>query len=442
MKCWRGICAFSTRDVVDLALVAADLVHQAAHAVAQPLDGARGEADGHQLVGDLLAGAQVVLVLGALGLERLAQLVEQAADAREFLQRLALQLEQARGLRGLGGLLVLVLALFLFDLRLFVFRRGGDPLRIEVVLGVRVDQAVDHLVDAHLVLLDLVGEVEDLLHRGRAGADRLDHVAQAFLDALGDLDLALAREQLDRAHLAHVHAHRVGGAAEFGVDRRQRRLGLLLDVLVGLGHRRGVGGDEQRLLVGRLVVDLDAHVAEGRDDGFDLLGVDQVVGQVVVDLGVGEEAALLAELDQVLEARAARLGVFLRQLRRDQPRVLAAAAPAAPALALGLDLGDFGFEELQRRLGAVLIGSFGLAGNGGRRGTLGCSLRRRPPCAPSRAASARPRASWRGCRCGYRCARATFFAAGRAARPFSFRRLTAPGLLFRRLHLLDFTCAS
>ena len=114
---------------------------------------------------------------------------------------------------------------------------GGGPLRIEVVLGVRVDQAVDHLVDAQLVLLHLVGEVEDLLHRGRAGADRQDHVAQAVLDALGDLDLALAREQLDRAHLAHVHAHRVGGAAEFGIDRRERGLGLLLDVLVGLRHR-------------------------------------------------------------------------------------------------------------------------------------------------------------------------------------------------------------
>ena len=288
----------------------------------------------------------------------LRELLEQAADARELLQRLALQLEQARRLRGLGGLLVLVLALFLLDLRLFVFRRRRGLLRIEVVLGVRVDQAVDHLVDAQLVLLHLVGEVEDLLHRGRAGADRQDHVAQAVLDALGDLDLALAREQLHRAHLAHVHAHRVGGAAEFGIDRRERGLGLLLDVLVGLGHRLGVGGDEQRLLVGRLVVDLDAHVAEGGDDGFDLLGIDQIVGQVVVDLGVGEEAALLAELDQVLEARAARLGVFLRHLGRDQPRVLAAAAPAAAALALGLDLGDFRFEQLERLLGAVLIGVF------------------------------------------------------------------------------------
>ena len=44
-------------------------------------------------------------------------------------------------------------------------------------------------------------------------------VLRPGLDALGDLDLALAREQLDRAHLAQVHAHRIVGAAEILVER-------------------------------------------------------------------------------------------------------------------------------------------------------------------------------------------------------------------------------
>src|SRR5690606_40795077 len=73
----------------------------------------------------------------------------------------------------------------------------------------------------------------------------------------------------------------------------------------------------------------DVCSSDLRDDGLDLLGVDEVVGQVVVDLGVGEEAALLAELDEVLEARAPGLGVFLRQLGGDEPLVLAPAAAAA-----------------------------------------------------------------------------------------------------------------
>jgi hypothetical protein len=339
-------------DVLDLALVRADLFDQAAHAVAQPLDRARGEADRHQLIGDLVAHLEVILVARALVLQRLLQLLEQAADAIELLHRLALELEQAGRLRGV--LLFLRDALVFLDLGFLVLlggRRGGLP-RLEFLFRVRVDEAVDHLVDARLVLLHLLCEDEDFLHRGRAGADRLDHVAQAVLDALGDLDLAFAREQLHRAHLAHVHAHRVGGAAELRIHRGERSLGLLLDVLVGLGDGLRVGGDEEGFLVGRLVVDLDAHVAERGDDGFDLLRVDQVVGQVVVDLRVGEEAAVLAELDQVLKPRAAGFGVFLRHLRRDQPGVLLALA-AQPALALRLRRSDVGFQQLERGLRAL-----------------------------------------------------------------------------------------
>src|SRR3954464_3242037 len=351
------------RDVMDRALVAPDLVDQAAHAVRQALDRARRKADRHQLVRDLVANTEVVLVLGALVLQRLEQLLEQPADAREFLQRLAFELEQARGLCRLGGFLVL-LAFFLLDLRFLVLGRLG-ALRIEVFLGVRIDQAIDHLVDAHLILLDLVREVEDLRHRGRAGADRQDHVPQAVLDALGDLDFAFARQQLDRAHLAHVHAHRVGGAPEFRVDRRERRFGLLFHILVRLGDGLSFGSDQQLLLVGRLVVDLDAHVGASREARLDLLGVDQVLGQVVVDFRIREEAALLAELDQVLQPIAPGLGILFRHLRRDEPLVLAA-APAA--LALDLDLGDLGLEELERLLGALdrrlraLRLVFGLAG--------------------------------------------------------------------------------
>ena len=40
-----------------------------------------------------------------------------------------------------------------------------------------------------------------------------------------------------------------------------------------------------------------------------ILRVDDVIRQVVVDLGVGEETSLLAQLDEVLQARLARFGV-------------------------------------------------------------------------------------------------------------------------------------
>jgi hypothetical protein len=60
-----------------------------------------------------------------------------------------------------------------------------------------------------------------------------------------------------------------------------------------------------------VLVDGNAHVVEGADDAFDRFRIDDVVRQVVVDLGVGQEAAFLAELDQGLEFLAAALELFL-----------------------------------------------------------------------------------------------------------------------------------
>jgi hypothetical protein len=214
-------------------------------------------------------------------------------------ERVVLQLLQV----GAGDRVVLFRALVLLDLLELLFLAH---LLLDDVVAVLVDQAVDELVDAHLVLLDQLGHAQDLLDRRRARRDRVDHVLQAVLDALGDLDLALAREELHRAHLAHVHAHRVRGAAELGVDGgRERFLGLLDHVL--LGDRGGRLVHEELLGVRGLVVHGDAHVGQHRDHAFDLLGVGHVVRQVVVDLGVSKEPALLAEHDEVLEALFLRL---------------------------------------------------------------------------------------------------------------------------------------
>ena len=91
-------------------------------------------------------------------------------------------------------------------------------------------------------------------------------------------------------------------------------LGLLDHVLLGDGGG-GRLGQEERLGIGRLVVHGDAHVGEHRDHALDLLGVGHVVGQVVVDLGVREVAALLAQDDQVLQALLLRLDLGELQLR-------------------------------------------------------------------------------------------------------------------------------
>jgi hypothetical protein len=69
-----------------------------------------------------------------------------------------------------------------------------------------------------------------------------------------------------------------------------------------LGDRGRGLGHQQLLGVRGLVVDGDPHVGQHRDHALDLLGVGHVVRQVVVDLGVREVAAILAEDDEVLQA--------------------------------------------------------------------------------------------------------------------------------------------
>ena len=65
---------------------------------------------------------------------------------------------------------------------------------------------------------------------------------------------------------------------------------------------------EQRLGVRCLLVHRNAHVVDRVDDVFDLLRIDDLGGQVIVDLRVGEVALLLAARDQQLQLRLALVG--------------------------------------------------------------------------------------------------------------------------------------
>ena len=82
-------------------------------------------------------------------------------------------------------------------------------------------------------------------------------------------------------------------------------------ILVGRG-RVGFCQNQQLFGVGRLIVDLNAHVIDHADDALDVLGIQHVVGQVIVDFSVGQVAARFAQLDQRLELLAAGLKLFFR----------------------------------------------------------------------------------------------------------------------------------
>ena len=160
---------------------------------------------------------------------------------------------------------------------------------------------IDDVAQQNLAFVQLVAPDDDGLEGQRALAQAGDHGLAAGLDALGDGDLALAGQQLDRAHLAQIHADGIVGA-----------LGGFFGGGLGLGQRRGGDYGARRLggalLAGRRrllgfvgIDDVDAHVGEHRHGVLDLLGGDLLRGEHLVQLVIGHKAARLRGLDQLLD---------------------------------------------------------------------------------------------------------------------------------------------
>ena len=328
--------------VEDLLLDMAHFIDLAAQGVAQLFHHLGREADAQQLLRNGVLRLGVGLGVVAFFLESAAHLVELLRNDGKFFQRRTFQRFQLLG-REAGSAGSVRLFLF-FDFLFFRFafflvffdgsghdRRGGDRFAF-------IDEAVDDFVDLDLFVGDAVGGGDDFGDRHGTGGNGLDHVFQAIFDALGNLDLAFARQQLDRAHFAHVHAHGVGGAAKVGIDGRQCSLGRRFRLVIA-GDNGNVIGQQQRFRIGRVFVDGDAHVIEGTDDAFDGFRIDDVFGQVIVDFRVGQETAFLAELDQCLEFLAPALEFFLARFRVGRERVLQQRALFRLAV-LGLGLVD------------------------------------------------------------------------------------------------------
>ena len=99
----------------------------------------------------------------------------------------------------------------------------------------------------------------------------------AGLDALRNGDLALARKEFHRTHLAEIHAHGVVGALNgfLGPGLEWNRMLLDLDQPVFAFLLRLLIGRRLFLGLGLLGFDhVDAHLAEFRQDVLDLLGLD------------------------------------------------------------------------------------------------------------------------------------------------------------------------
>ena len=135
------------------------------------------------------------------------------------------------------------------------------------------------------------------MERDRAFAQTEDHRVAPGLDPLGDGDFAFAAEQLDRAHFAQVHPHRIVGTVDrflLLLDRRAFRVGFGVDLVL---DRRLVGID--RILVA--LDDVDAHFRDRGHDVLDLLGGHLVLRQSLIQLVIGDHPAPLGPGDQFLD---------------------------------------------------------------------------------------------------------------------------------------------
>ena len=131
-----------------------------------------------------------------------------------------------------------------------------------------------------------------MIHGGREPDQLVGCQVDAFFDALGDLEFALASEQFHRTHFAHVHTNRIRSAPEFSVySRYQGCRDFSGFFLIILGDDCGF---RDHVDIGSVLMDLDTHIIDHADDFFHLLGIDDVTWQMIVYLRVGEVTLHLA----------------------------------------------------------------------------------------------------------------------------------------------------
>ncbi|CDY78352.1 hypothetical protein BGLT_01224 [Caballeronia glathei] len=272
------------------------------HIGAQPVDGSCREANGCEFALNrfthVCKGGRTLAFRGA----GTWQLVKQFTHSRKDSEAVLRQLFQARfvhlvrirrlDIAGVIGVRVVGVV----RVRVDVLCRGRIRRRHLVLYGFFVE-AVDQFVDTQFTRRNLLRIHKDRRDSRRAGRNCLDHLVKPVFDTLRNRDLTRAGQQLGRTHFTHVHTHGIGRAAELGVDSRERDFRFFVRLVVQYGRRRRVV-QKQRLRVGRLLIDGHAHVIERADNAFDGSGLRDVVGQMIVDFRVGQEASLLAQLDQ------------------------------------------------------------------------------------------------------------------------------------------------
>ncbi|KAF1067370.1 MAG: hypothetical protein GAK45_01688 [Pseudomonas citronellolis] len=195
-----------------------------------------------------------------------------------------------------GVALFLFFVLFLGLAIVFEANRFDFFRRQAAVVG--VDIATEDIGQATAFSDDAAVIRKDAVNRTRELGDGAHDFADAFLDALGDFDLAFAGQQFHGPHFTHVHAHRVGGAANVAFDRSQGGGGFFGGSFIGIGF-----GQQKGVRIRGCLEYVDPHVVDHADDVFYLFRIRDILRQVVVDLRVSQVALLTTAGDQLFETR-------------------------------------------------------------------------------------------------------------------------------------------
>ena len=169
--------------------------------------------------------------------------------------------------------------------------RGADA-GLQDLFGELLFVEGDDFLDVANASAQVFAETDDLANDdGRAG-DGLHDAHLAALDTLGDLDLALAGEQGDGAHLAEVHADGVVGLLE-GAWREIELY--VLGLLAGFGLVLfAVAGE---LVAGE---DVDSLGVDGSEKVIEIVGRSKVAWEEVVDLSEGQVALFFPCVDELV----------------------------------------------------------------------------------------------------------------------------------------------
>ena len=286
-------------ELHDGAFLGAHAFQGGAHAGDQGVELLGHQLDRHEQLGQAgefgggLLAAATVLLQGLLGL------VELLGDRGET------QAGFFRIRTAVAFVVAVAAVVAFFFLVVLLFRVGGIVLQVDrlhlfggqaAVIG--IDIAAEDVGEATAFGDDAIVVGQDAVHRARELGDGAHHFADAFLDALGDFDLAFAGQQFHGTHFTHVHAHRVGGATDVAFHRGQGRCGFFRCGFVGIRL-----GQQQGIRIRGCLEYVDPHVVDHADDVFHLFRIGNILRQVVVDLRVSQVSLLTASGDQLFQTR-------------------------------------------------------------------------------------------------------------------------------------------